>query len=71
MNFRYEVQVVGDPGWYGNSIIFPTWDEADAAGLDKFSAWTQTTDYRVVETFAPANYQYIKRKLVPIAPDTD
>ena len=47
--FKAEVQVVGDPGWYSNSLIFNTYLEAKEYAQNLFDRWTQTTEWRVVE----------------------
>ena len=67
MNYRYEVQVNNDPEWYGNSVVFLTWDEADTAATAKLMAWTSVKDVRVVETDAPANCRCDKSgRITPI-----
>ncbi len=58
MAWTYELLVHGNGGkWSRIGMRFPTKEQADAAGLAKFSAWTLCEEYRVVEVDEPANYE--------------
>ena len=59
MAFKYEIQTIGDPKFYGNAVVFATDDEAHQAGRAKVRAWTMAEQYRVVETNETPNYQWV------------
>lgn len=60
MSWKYEVQVHGEgEKWHSNGVAFPTREEAENAGYNKMFNWTMCTDYRVVESDEPANYNWI------------
>ena len=47
--YKYEIQVIGDSTWYGNTLVFDTEAEAEEAGRAKYRAWLLAEKYRVVE----------------------
>ena len=47
--FKTEVQVVNDSGWYSNSLIFDSYQEAKEYAQNLCDRWTSTTDWRVIE----------------------
>ena len=49
MIYKVEVKVAGDEKWYSNAMRFDNKERAEAYGVDLFSRWTQTIEYRVVE----------------------
>lgn len=46
--FRADVQVHGDPGWYGNELRFDRWTDAYDHVLKLAHRWTAVCDVRVV-----------------------
>ena len=56
MGYQYEVLVQGK--WHSNEMVFATEAEANKAGQNKFYNWTLCDEYRVVETYKSANYQW-------------
>jgi hypothetical protein len=57
--YKYELRVTGEGDkWHQNAVVFPTREEAEKAGLAKFSAWTMAEDYRVVESGEEPNYNW-------------
>ena len=64
MNWTYQVMVAGSGGqWSSVNVVFATQAEAEAAGLEKYSAWSMCTDYRVVATAKPANYRMVEGRM--------
>lgn len=63
-SWKYELQVHGEGDkWHKNGVAFATKEEAEAAGLDKFSAWMMANDHRVVPSDEEPNYRYVDREL--------
>ena len=60
MSYKGEVRVVGDKKWYDNAIRFETESEAQFYAHDLFNRWTQTVDWRVVESPDPVNYRLLE-----------
>lgn len=49
MQYKIEVQTIGDPKWYTNAMVYETRKEAEIAGQSLFDRWLLTTAFRVVE----------------------
>lgn len=54
MRFKAEVQVAGDPAFYGNGLTFESRELAAAYAIDLESRWTQVVDWRVLPVDAEA-----------------
>ena len=49
MKWKVEVQVINDPKWYGNGIVFTDKKDAQNYARDLFARWTQSRGWRVVK----------------------
>jgi len=49
-SWKIEVQVFGDKKWYGNAVRCETKAEAEDYARDLLSRWTQSTNFRIVES---------------------
>jgi len=58
VGFKAEMQVLGDPKFYSNALVFATRKEAESYASDLFSRWTLTQAKRVVEVDEVPNYQW-------------
>ena len=66
MSFKAQFQTFGDPKFYDNAVRFATAEEAEAAGVDKYSKWMMAEAYRVAESDDPVNYKWEDGRAVPI-----
>lgn len=56
----YAAEVIADSSgkWTGNQLRFATYAEADAYARDLYSRWTLVSQFRVVESTDPVNYEF-------------
>lgn len=57
MSFKPEISTDGGKSFGQNAQVFATKEEAEAMAKDIFSRWMLATDYRVVESSEPVNYE--------------
>ncbi len=67
-SWKYEVIADSTGKWSGNSVRFPTEEEAAAAGHDLSLRWLAVRDVRVVESEDPPNYRWNGDTIKPIKP---
>jgi len=59
MGYKPEVITDNISGWAGNSLVFPTEDEAQSYLKDLARRWTIVRDTRVVEVDEEPNYKWV------------
>ena len=59
MAFKPEVQTVGDPKFYRNSLVFATEKEAFDNAHDLMMRWYAVENYRAVEVDEPVTHTYV------------
>ena len=59
MSFKPEVKTGTDPKYYGNALVFATYDEAYNNARDLMDRWTLVVDCRAVPSEEPAKHTYI------------
>ncbi len=64
--YKPEVKVAGEPGWKRNGLVFPTYDQAEAAARDLMGRWTLVTDARAVACGEDPNYEFVNGRPVRI-----
>ena len=57
MSFKPEISTDGGKSFGQNAQVFATREEAEAMARDIFGRWMLATDYRVVESDEPVNYE--------------
>lgn len=64
----YKPEVIADSSgkWCGNSLRFPTREEAEANVRNLEMRWMAVRETRVVESDDPPNYNWVDGKLVAI-----
>lgn len=67
MSFKPEVRTsITDPKFYGNTLAFATYEEAQANVLDLQQRWFLVVETRVVESDQPVNYVWANGMLAPV-----
>lgn len=59
MSFKPELSVDGGATYHQNNLAFATHEEAELSARDTFSRWMLATDWRVVESDQPVNYEIV------------
>lgn len=68
MSFKPEISTDGGKSFSQNAQVFATREEAETMAKDIFNRWLSATNYRVVESDEPVNYEIVKGMLwsVPV-----
>ena len=67
MSFKPEISTDGGRSFGQNAQAFATHEEATLMAKDIFGRWMAATDYRVVESSDPVNYEIVGGALKPVA----
>lgn len=67
MSFKPEVVADSSGQFCGNALAFATREEAEQSAKDLMRRWTLVTDWRVVESDEPVNYQIVNGVISPVS----